>query len=656
MCLMQYDRFQKQAFDFINQGYSVIVSAPTGAGKTVIAEHVITECLKKNSGVIYTAPIKALSNQKFRDFQGQYPDKIGILTGDVSINPEAPVLIMTTEIFRNKALEESQSLKKYAWIIFDEIHYIDNEERGTIWEESIMFLPAHMKMLCLSATVPNIDALVCWIESVHNRDLKKVIETKRPVPLHFFFQCQNQILDSLSRLRRGGYQKQISYSYRGRQRFTHISFRPNRLATLLHHLQQQDALPCIYFAFGRRRCETLANELYSFNFLNNKEQEKITLMYQALCERFDLTQEKSAGSLFHLIKRGVAYHHAGMLPTLKEVIEQLFTSKLIKIIFTTETFALGINMPARTVVFDELRKFYGRYHQNLKTRDFYQMAGRAGRRGMDQEGFVYCRINPRWIEAEEVKRILYANPEKISSKFNSSYATLLHLYAKHKENLYQLYPLTLHYFQEKPRRRKKAKELLQAKISLLKELGYIRNQELTAKGEFAASLYGFELPIAEIFAQNILERLSQVELGILATALVYEPRKGDHTPKLTPNARALKAITDEIHRAIQRLEQRLHIWPKSKEYFFHLALVTEAWLRGEEFSQLSRYSNVDEGELVRYFRMATQVLREIQHAPVTSEQLKERIRKLLLIFNRDIVDAEKQLRIEKNFTFEKNFT
>ncbi|NQT00106.1 MAG: DEAD/DEAH box helicase, partial [Candidatus Omnitrophica bacterium] len=437
--IIKYDRFQEEAIAAINQGHSVIVSAPTGAGKTVIAEHVITTCLEKNQGVVYTAPIKALSNQKYRDFQGQYGDKIGILTGDVSINPNAPVLIMTTEIFRNKALEEPRSLARYAWIIFDEVHYIDDEQRGTIWEESIMFLPHHMRMLCLSATVPNIEELSRWIETVHKGEFKQVIESHRPVPLHFFFQCQNQILEQINKLRQVGYKKRISYSYHGKRRYAHTFFKPNRLSALLNHLQENEALPCIYFTFSRRRCEKLASELYAFNFLTNHEQEQISQRYAALCEHFDLTGERSAAGLEPLIKRGIAYHHAGMLPTLKEVIERLFTSRLLKLIFTTETFALGINMPARTVAFDELRKFYGRYHSNLKTRDFYQMAGRAGRRGMDKEGFCFCRINPSRIQFEEVKRILYARPEKVSSKFNSSYATLLHLYAQHQEKLYDLY-------------------------------------------------------------------------------------------------------------------------------------------------------------------------------------------------------------------------
>ncbi|HLD40753.1 MAG TPA: DEAD/DEAH box helicase, partial [Candidatus Omnitrophota bacterium] len=160
---MQYDRFQQEAIDCINQGHSVIVSAPTGAGKTAIAEYVIEECLKENKGVVYTAPIKALSNQKFRDFQHKYPEKIGILTGDISLNPEAPVLIMTTEIFRNKILDEPGSLKKFSWVIYDEIHYIDNPERGTVWEESLILLPNHIRILALSSTVPNINEFSAWL-------------------------------------------------------------------------------------------------------------------------------------------------------------------------------------------------------------------------------------------------------------------------------------------------------------------------------------------------------------------------------------------------------------------------------------------------------------------------------------------------------------
>ncbi|MCX7661929.1 MAG: DEAD/DEAH box helicase [Candidatus Omnitrophica bacterium] len=304
---MIYDRFQQEAINYINQGYSVIVSAPTGAGKTAIAEHIIEESLKRNQAVIYTAPIKALSNQKFRDFQEQFQSNIGILTGDVSINPYAPVLIMTTEIFRNKILNQPETLNNYHWVIFDEIHYIDNPERGTVWEEALMFLPKHMNLLGLSATIPNIEEFVEWLTQIHHKPIKMVVEENRPVPLKFFFQCNNKIYKNLSEIK---YKKFIQ---------------PNKITTLINHLIEIKGLPCIYFVFGRKQTEDLAWELAKYDFLEQKEKEEAILLFNELCKRFGLIQEKSAQELSPLIKRGIAYHHAGMLPTLDEAKKSLFT-------------------------------------------------------------------------------------------------------------------------------------------------------------------------------------------------------------------------------------------------------------------------------------------------------------------------------------------
>jgi len=624
---MIYDRFQQEAIDYINLDYSVIVSAPTGAGKTVIAEHIIKTSIQNNIGVIYTAPIKALSNQKFRDFQGQFSDYIGILTGDVSINPSAPILIMTTEIFRNKVLDEPESLKSYSWIIFDEIHYIDNPERGTVWEESLIFLPAHMKILGLSATIPNIKQLAAWIGSIHNKPIKTVIEEKRPVPLHFFFHCQNEILDKLGHLKKSR------------------SRRPNKLNTLINYLRSKDGLPCIYFVFGRRRAEDLAFELRSFDFLNNQQRTQILSLYNSLCERFDLANERSAKHLLPLIQRGVAYHHAGMLPTLKEVVERLFTSRLLKVIFTTETFALGINMPSRSVIFDGFRKFYGRYVRNLKTRDFYQMAGRAGRRGIDKEGFVYSRINLHRINMQEVQRVIYGSPEEVKSQLNTSYATILNLYEKHKEELFKIYPLSLHHFQFRKHEQKRALGLIEAKLNLLKNLSYIGNDALTAKGRFAKSVYGYELILAELYELNVLEQLDEFGLGILAVAVVFEPRKNQHLPgNLSKTTRNIKRICEEVFETIKRKEHKYRIYPFSKQPFFHLSPGIEAWLRGTNFERTLRLTDTDEGEVIRYFRMGVQILREITDSKVSSYILKDKIKEAIRVINRDIVDAENQLR------------
>lgn len=640
---MQYDPFQQKAIDHINEGHSVIVSAPTGAGKTAIAEHVINDCLIKGTKAIYTAPIKALSNQKFRDFQETFPDRIGILTGDVSINPNAPILIMTTEIFRNKILGEPKSLEDYSWIIFDEIHYLDNYERGTVWEESLIFLPQHMNMLALSATIPNIDEFARWIHSIHKRPLKVVKEDKRPVPLHFLYHCQGEIVDSITRVRKLTRSDERRYygRYRPRGRIEH--HRQNRLSTMIEHLSENERLPAIYFAFGRRRCEYLADEMHHYDFLDDAEKREITELYDSLCRKFDLEGEKSAEIMRPLIKRGIAFHHAGMLPTLKEVIERLFTSRLLKVIFTTETFALGINMPARTVVFDELRKFYGSFFANLKTRDFYQMAGRAGRRGIDEEGFVYMRVNPHQLPCQELQRIIYGQPETVRSRFNASYATLLNLYQKYGDGLYDIYPLSFHFFQEKEKKQKKALEALRSKVGLLEELGYISRDGLTPKGDFASKVYGYELPLAELYEQGTLEDLSEIELGILAAALVFEPRKATVMPRLSKRARRLEQITDTLTANISRLERKSGVPTPSKGYHYHLSPCVEMWMEGRDFDKIFSETDADEGEIIRYFRMAIQILHEILDTHL-SEHLKAKIKKAINLMNRDVIDAEKQLR------------
>ncbi len=623
---MVYDKFQQEAIDFINQGFSVLVSAPTGAGKTAIAEHVIENAINTHGGVIYTAPIKALSNQKFRDFQGQFKENIGILTGDVSLNASAPVLIMTTEIFRNKILDEPESLKKYNWVIFDEVHYIDNPERGTVWEESLIFMPHHINILALSATIPNIKQFASWIESVHSKPVKVVIEDRRPVPLHFFYQCHNEIYDNIHRIRNT------------RQ------FKPNKLHSLINYIRDKDGLPAIYFVFGRRRAEDLAFELLGYNFLTSSEKEQITTLFNDLCIRFDLKHERSAQTMFPLIQRGIAYHHAGMLPTLKEVIERLFTSRLLKVIFTTETFALGINMPSRSVAFDELRKFYGRYIRNLKTRDFYQMAGRAGRRSIDSEGFVYCRVNLRRIGLEDVKKIILSPPEEVRSQLNSSYATILNLYERYRNEIFKVYPYSFHYFQSHKNEQREALRLIEAKLNLLKEMDYINGNELTEKGQFAKTVYGYELLLSELYSQGILEQLDEFGLGIVAAAAVFEPRKNQLHPHLNRNTAKLKHIADQIYKSIEAKERKFRIYPFSKPLHFNLSIAVEGWLRGTRFDKILQMTDTDEGEVVRYFRMSVQILREISEAKVASLTLKERIKETIRVLNRDIIDAEKQLR------------
>lgn len=642
------DDFQIRAIQAVENDNSVVVSAPTGSGKTVIAEHVITKSLNQNKGVIYTAPIKALSNQKFREFEGLFPEQVGIITGDVNINPQAPILIMTTEIFRNGILENKERFSQHSWIIFDEIHFLDDFERGTVWEESLIFLPPHMHFVGLSATIPNIDEFVSWIKNIHSYPIKVIKEFKRPVPLHFFFQCCGKIVDELKQIKKIGYGHRKTVYFKnnhGKKNVIHL--RPsraiNRPTSLIHHLLKSNRLPCIYFTFSRKRCEYLAKRVLGFDFISEEEKNNILDLYDHLCRQLKIAESERAIMLRSCVERGIAYHHAGIHPMLKEIIERLFSEKYIKVIFTTETFALGINMPARTVVIDELRKKYGRYFRVLKTRDFYQMAGRSGRRGIDHEGFVYSRVKSDELSFRELEYIFRSKPEPILSRFNVSYATILNLYELYQESLLEIYPLSFHYFQEKNKNHNIQLRQMKLRLKILKKLNYIQNSQLTKKGGFAKKVYGYELPISELFSSGFLEELNERQLGILCLAIVYEPRPKTKKPPLTRELKFLRSQTSRITRKIHLIEKKIGVSPISKSFYFDLSYSLIEWMGGRSFEKILEKLDFDEGEVIRFYRMGVQILREILETPISTE-LKKKVNNTIQLINRGVIDAEDQLK------------
>ena len=648
-----YDPFQQRAIEAVDRGVSVFVAAPTGAGKTVIADYVIAKAVREGRQVIYTAPVKALSNQKFRDFSQREGSDVGIMTGDVTINPRASILIMTTEIYRNTLLENPARLARCAWVIFDEIHYLDDPERGTVWEEAIMFTPEHINLLALSATIPNVEELASWIRDVHHRPVDIIVETKRPVPLHVLFQCQNHIFKSYQELKQQGYQNREDWA-KSRHQVRHRRMRhhqdrwevrPNRLDHLVKHLADEDRLPCIFFTFGRRRAEDLAWEASGLSFINADEQQRLRALFASLCARYQITDDRTAQALSHLIERGVAYHHAGMLPTVKEVVERCFVSRLVKLIVTTETFALGINMPARSVVIDNLKKRIGGRFDLLRSRQYMQMAGRAGRRGMDESGYAYLRINPSLVTYPEAMKLLHNKPEPVLSRLNTAYATLLNLYRRHGRGLLDLFPQTFYYFQTTGHRQAAGLEAMRHKLDALEELGYLTTDGLTHKGEFASWMYGYELLLTELHAQGYLEQLDPPSLAMLLSAVVYEPRPGLTLAKPHAISRRLDELCEGSLAKIHRVEHLYRITPKSKSPHFQLAPAAEAWFHGAPFPKLTKLCEVDEGEIVRYFRMCVQLLRQLIEAPAADAKLRRNAQSALVKINRDVVDAEQQLRL-----------
>ena len=429
------DPFQEEACRAVDAGDSVIVSAPTGAGKTVIAEYAAERCHRLGKRAIYTAPIKALSNQKYRDFRAAFGDEnVGIVTGDVVLNPHAPLLAMTTEIFRNAVFENARQLRDVECVIFDEIHFINDIERGTVWEESIIFAPQDMQIVCLSATIPNLEQFAGWIQSARDLPLRVVSETNRPVPLEHVVYIPNQGAGSMEDLKRET-EKARRKSKGRRQRYS-SDF---DTAQLVDNLREHDRLPALYFCFSRKGCEERARRFQSEgSFLTPEQSREMLKAYDELCAMFSIADDARADQFRSLLARGIAYHHAGMLPTLKEAVERLFTRGMVRLLFTTETFAVGINMPARSVVFESLQKYDGVSVRPLKALEYQQMAGRAGRRGIDAKGYVYASVNPGAVDFSAVQHTLTGKPEPIESQFNLSYSSILNLLEQYGDMIFEV--------------------------------------------------------------------------------------------------------------------------------------------------------------------------------------------------------------------------
>jgi len=429
------DRFQHEAIDALNQGHSVVVSAPTGSGKTLVGEYAIHRALAHGRKVFYTTPLKALSNQKLRDFRQQFGDaNVGLLTGDLSLNREARIVVMTTEIFRNMLYAEidhpdDDPLADVEAVVLDECHYMNDTQRGTVWEESIIHCPPSIQLVALSATVANAGQLTDWIERVHG-PTQLVHSDFRPVPLAFSF-CSAKGLHPL--LNEEGTalhpNAKVWRAPKGNRRKGPKTPRPPQpepapLPFVVAQLAERDMLPAIYFIFSRRGCDRGVRELGNACLVTPAEQARIRERLDAFVAA--TPEAVREGGHAEALLRGIASHHAGVLPAWKELIESLFQQGLIKVVFATETLAAGINMPARTTVISALSKRTERGHRPLMGSEFLQMAGRAGRRGLDSQGYVVT-VQSRFEGVREAGQLALAPADPLVSQFTPSYGMVLNL-------------------------------------------------------------------------------------------------------------------------------------------------------------------------------------------------------------------------------------
>lgn len=420
------DIFQKQAFYFLSKKESVFVSAHTSSGKTLVAEYAVGLGLKNSSRTIYTSPIKALSNQKFFDFKQKFSD-VGLITGDAQINTNANCLIMTTEILRNLVYRNSELLASTEYVVFDEVHYINDAERGVVWEECIIMLPQHISLVMLSATIPNSLEFAEWVGRTKNRCIYVVSTNKRAVPLEFAVYCDASVFSiDDPRSKKAGSQPsnfQTALPVFSKNIKAVNGFRINDLGNFVNN---KGLVPAIFFTFSKKACVGYGKSLQLLDLTTPNEKECILKFLEGAMgnlrdEDRNLPQIRA---MRDKVYRGVAVHHGALLPFVKECVEILFSENLIKILVATETFAMGVNMPAKCCVFLSLTKIDNGTFRYLNTGEFIQMSGRAGRRGMDKVGTVLI-ADQRMPDLSTIKRVVDGIPADLNSKFKLSFSLIL---------------------------------------------------------------------------------------------------------------------------------------------------------------------------------------------------------------------------------------
>jgi ATP-dependent RNA helicase HelY len=437
------DEFQRQAFDAIDAGRSVLVAAPTGSGKTLVAEYAIERTLALGGKVFYTTPLKALSNQKFGDFRRAYgAARVGLLTGDNSVNGDAPIVVMTTEVLRNMIYAASDTLAGLRYVVLDEVHYLQDRYRGSVWEEVIIHLAPEIDLVCLSATVSNAEELAAWIETVRG-STAAVIEERRPVTLHHLYLVGERGVDALHLLPTFvgedddlapnpeviKLDRRMSRGPRVRGR-TRSGLRPPQRTEMLDLMVQERLLPAIVFVFSRAGCEQAVEQCRAggTRLTTADEAARIRAIVDAHTAGIADDDLDALGypAWRAGLEAGLASHHAGLVPPMKEAVEEAFAAGLIKVVFATETLALGINMPARSVVIEKLTKFTGERHEMLTPGEYTQLTGRAGRRGIDDVGYAVVCWSP-WVPFEQVAGLASRRTDALRSSFRPTYNMTVNL-------------------------------------------------------------------------------------------------------------------------------------------------------------------------------------------------------------------------------------
>ncbi len=691
------DDFQLEAIRALANRHSVLVAAPTGTGKTVVGEFGIFTSRKYGSRAIYTTPIKALSNQKYRDFRAIWGDaKVGLLTGDVVVNREAPILVMTTEVLRNM-LVTGASLDDVGSIVFDEVHYMGDAERGTAWEESILLAPRSVPLVCLSATVPNAAEIAEWIRDAHG-ELSCVFHDQRAVPLEHRYWLPNTdpekhtfdvltvmndggevVAENARRLRAVGGELAgrvrwggvSTGGFRGEEREPGSDKNPRELPApwrVVRYLEGEELTPAIYFLFSRRATEEAASSCIALRPVPHAAE----LVREAKARLSDLSPpdrnlRQVAMLIGRFLPRGVAVHHAGLLPQVKLLVEEFFQAGKLRAVFATDTLALGINMPARTVVVGEMVKYDGQSRRLLTPNEYRQMTGRAGRRGIDERGVSLLMYSP-WVTFQQTMRVLTSDLLPLESAFRPTYSTAMNLWLRpeDEERLADLYARSLRRFQHDrtlkelterkqaledafeadraadPTMRKReiaertqelsrvdyelrrarraatveARRTVEGLARVLERYDYLRDGRPTDKAPYLRSLFDTNaLTLSELLTNQQLEGLEPPELAEALSWFAMDREGAVRGLPLTRRLHRLREILDALHGGVLREEER-HGLQMSRPLPIDFHGVALAWAEGHDFVSIAQRARMQEGDLVGALQKTLDLIGQLRGAAI----------------------------------------
>jgi len=657
------DEFQLEALRALDAGQSVLVSAPTGSGKTLVAAYAVHRALCAHGKAFYTTPLKALSNQKYGELVATYgEDHVGLLTGDTTVHPRAAVVVMTTEVLRNMLLAGSDLLEGLHTVVLDEVHFIQDPYRGGVWEEVLVLSPPEVRFVCLSATVNNAHELGSWLRSVRG-DTEVIVERQRPIVLRHHFAVhrreadETQLVPLLEDGRAGGEGLRIDQAVRRalqgrghwhpRGRGPRLPFRAPLRTELVEELDQRDMLPAIVFIFSRAACDDAVRQVLRDGLRLTDEHERVAI--RAIAERrVEPLSDEDLGVLgydewLEGLERGVAAHHAGLVPVFRETVEECFAAGLLKVVFATETLSLGINMPARSVVIERFTKYGGAGRATLTSGEYLQLTGRAGRRGLDEEGHAVVAWSNE-ITFAEAARVASAAPPDLRSAFRPTYNLAVNLVARFdRATAHEV--LQRSFAQWQAHKPDLLLRQLDHRVAVLEEMGYLDGWALTPGGRRLAHIYHeADLLIAEALGSDLLAGAEPSVLAGVLSSVVFEPRRARRVPgghhhghrkgkrqakladRLGENRTAeLAGRTATVAAMAERIRaiEEAHTVPRTRQPAPGLATAVASWARGASFSTALGVAARDVGELapgdfVRTMKSVADLAQQVSHtAPDT---------------------------------------